>query len=86
MYYKKNKNKLSQKHRKKQTYLGNVSKEDQVADSNDRLLVEHIQLLGNGGREQAAAEVGRACLGDQVGVRGQLVDDFCRTFGGWGRV
>ena len=35
-------------HRKEQTYLGNISKENKVAHSDDRLLVEHIQLLGDG--------------------------------------
>ena len=72
-------------HRKEQMYLGNVCKEDKVAHSDDRLLREHIQLLGDGSGEQAAAEDGRTRFGDQVGVPGQLVDDFCCTFGrrGW---
>ena len=60
--------KKKKQHRKEQTYLGNVCKEKKVAHSDDRLLVEHIQLLGDGSGEQVAVEDGRARFGDQVGV------------------
>ena len=78
--------KKKKQHRKEQTYLGNVCREDKVAHSDHRLLIEHIQLLRDGSGEQAAAEDGRTRFGDQVGVRGQLVDDFRCTFGKSGLV
>ena len=69
-------------HRQKKTHLGNISKEDNVPNRDDGLLVEHIELLGYGCRQEAAAEDSRASLGDQAWVGRQLVDDFSRAFCG----
>jgi hypothetical protein len=54
--------------RNRPTHLGDISKEDKVPDCNDGLLVEHVELLGDGCREQAAAEDSCASLGDQARV------------------
>ena len=53
---------------KKPTYLGDITKKDKVPNGNDGLLIEHIELLGDGCREEAAAKDGRASFGDQTRV------------------
>ena len=53
---------------KKPAHLGDIGKKDKISNSNDGLLVEHVKLLGDGCREEAAAKDGRASLGDQTGV------------------
>jgi hypothetical protein len=53
---------------KNPTYLSDITKKDKVSNSNDGLLIEHVQLLGDGCREEAAAKDGRASLRDQTGV------------------
>lgn len=53
---------------KKLTHLGDISKKDKVSNGNDSLLIEHVELLGDGCRKKAAAKDGRAGLGDQTRV------------------
>ncbi len=52
----------------KLTHLGDISKEDNVPKGNDGLLIEHVELLGDGCREEATAKDSRAGLGDQTWV------------------
>lgn len=70
----------------KMTHLGDIRKEDKVANGDDGLLIEHIELLRDGCRQEAATEDGRAGLGDQARVRRQLVYDLSRAFRGRGRI
>ena len=69
---------------KKPTHLGDISKEDYVPSCDDGLLVEYIELLGDGRREQAASENGRASLGDQARMRRKFLDNLSRAFFGRG--
>ena len=65
---------------KKPTHLGDISKENKVSNGDDGLLVEYVELLGDGRREQAAAENGRTSLGDQARVRRKFLDNLSRAF------
>jgi hypothetical protein len=53
---------------KKSTHLSDITKEDKVSNSDDGLLIEHVEFLGDGCREEAATKDGRASLGDQTRV------------------
>ena len=66
----------------RRTDLGNERQEHEEARSNDRLLIDNVELLGDGGREQAGAEHDGACLRDESGGRGHLVDQLGRLFSG----
>ena len=53
---------------KKPTHLGDINKQDKVSNGNDGLLIEHVEFMGDGCREEAATKDGRAGLGDQTRV------------------
>lgn len=48
------------------THPGNVGEEDQVSRSDDSLLIEHVELLGDGGSQDTSAKEDASCLRDEV--------------------
>ena len=65
--------------RKHETHLVDVGNKDEEAGSNHGLLVDDVELLGDGGREEAGTEDGRAGFGDEVGGGGERVDKLGRA-------
>ena len=65
------------------THLGNEGSKDQETTENDTLLIDDIELLGDGGGEETSTENDRTSLGDKVGRGRELVDKFGRTLR-WG--
>ena len=60
-------------------HLVDEGDEDEEAGGDDGLLVDHVELLGDGGREEAGAEDGGAGFGDEVRGGGERVDDLRRA-------
>ena len=65
------------------THLSNEGSKDQETTENDTLLIDDIELLGDGGGEETSTENDRTSLGDKVWRGRELVDKFCRTLR-WG--
>lgn len=70
----------------KQTHLADVGEDNERRDEDDGLLVDDVELGGDGGGGSADTEEGGAGLGDEAGRRGQLLDDLGRALLGGGRV
>lgn len=64
------------------TDLGDECQEDEEAGSDDGLLVDNIEFLRDGGREEASAKNDAAGFGDEAGGGGHLVDELGGALGG----
>ena len=64
------------------THLGDVRNQNRKPSQNDGLLVDDVELLRDGRRNETTSEDGGAGLGDEVRGGGELVDDLRRTLGG----
>ena len=71
--------------RVKITHFAKVGENDGRGNQDDRLLVDDVELLRDGGSGSADTEESGAGLRDQVGRRRQLLDELGGAFRGrWG--
>ena len=65
-------------------HLGNVGEDNCGRDEDNGLLVDDIELLGDGGGGKTNTGEGSAGLGDNAGRRGKLLDELIGAVGGVG--
>lgn len=64
----------------KYTHLANICENHYRGDQDNRLLIDHIELLRNGSRSSTDAEEGGSGLGDQVRGGREFLNDLRGAF------